>query len=76
MNREKIKTTVNIEVKLLNELKSIANNKKSTPTEVSNDLLKKGIIFDKKENTKGNNFMKMAGIVSAPEKFNAIEDVG
>ncbi len=44
-----------------------------------NQLLKKGILLEKEEKkqakTKGDNFLKLAGIVTAKEPFSATEEV-
>ncbi|KZX16956.1 hypothetical protein [Methanobrevibacter filiformis] len=79
METQKIKTTVNIEIGILNELKAISNRKKTTQTEMINKLLKKGLLLEKQaekqKETKGNNFLKLAGIVTAPKPFSATDEV-
>ena len=76
---EKVKTTINIEKEILTELKIMADSKDTTQTEIINTMLKKGIILEKQaekqEKTKGDNFLKLAGIVTAPESFNATEEI-
>jgi len=73
MSTQKVKTTMNIERDLLKELKILANSKETTQTEMLNQLLKKGILLEKEEKkqakTKGDNFLKLAGIVTAKEPF-------
>lgn len=79
MGSQKIKTTMNIESNLLMEVKEMANAKKITQTEIVNKLLKKGLLLEKQAEkqkaTKGNNFLKLAGIVTAEKPFNATEEV-
>jgi len=79
MSTQKVKTTMNIEQDLLKELKSLANSKETTQTEMLNQLLKKGLLLEKEEKkqakTKGDNFLRLAGIVTAKEPFNATEEV-
>jgi len=79
MSTQKVKTTMNIERDLLEELKILANSKETTQTEMLNQLLKKGILLEKEEKkqakTKGDNFLKLAGIVTAKEPFSATEEV-
>ena len=79
MSTKKIKTTINIENDILNELKTIADRKDTSQTEIINKILKKGIILEKEvekqEKTKGNNFLKLSGIVTAPKPFSATEEI-
>ena len=79
MSTQKVKTTMNIERDLLKELTTLANSKETTQTDMLNQLLKKGILLEKEEKkqakTKGNNFLKLAGIVTAKEPFNATKEV-
>ena len=75
----KIKTTMNIESDILKDLKLIADKKNTTQTDIINKILKKGIIIEKQAQkqakTKGSNFLKLAGIVTAPAPFNATEEL-
>lgn len=70
---------MNIERDLLKELKVLAVSNETTQTEMLNQLLKKGILLKKEEKkqakTKGDNFLKLAGIVTAKEPFNATKEV-
>ncbi|NYB52789.1 MAG: hypothetical protein HVN35_09565 [Methanobacteriaceae archaeon] len=79
MATQKVKTNMNIERDLLKELKILANSKETTQTEIINQLLKKGIMLEKEEKkqkkTKGDNFLKLAGIVTAKKPFSATEEV-
>ena len=79
MSPKKIKTTINIENDLLNEIKTITERKDTRQTDVINKILKKGLILEKEvekqEKTKGDNFLKLAGIVTAPEPFSATEEI-
>lgn len=79
MSTQKVKTTMNIERSLLEEIKTMAKSKETTQTEMLNELLKKGIILEKEEKkqakTKGDNFLKLAGIVTAKEPFNATKEL-
>lgn len=79
MQSQRTKTTLNIESDLLKKLKSLADEKGTTQTEMMNNLLKKGLIVEeqsrKQEKTKGDNFIKLAGIVTADESFNATEEL-
>lgn len=79
MQKQKIKTTFNIEVEILNKLKRIANKKGTTQTEMMNKMLKNALLIEeeseKQKKVKGANFLKLAGIVTANEEFNAVEEV-
>lgn len=78
-SEKKIKTTMNIENDILKELKAIAEKKNTTQTEIVNKILKKGILLEKEaekqKKTKGDNFLKLAGIVTASEPFNATKEL-
>jgi len=79
MQKQKIKTTMNIEVEVFEKLKSLAKDKGTTQTKMMNNLLKKGLLLEEQEKrqkkTKGDNFLKLAGIVTAEKPFNATEEV-
>jgi len=79
MPNEKIKTTMNIESDILKELKKMAEDKKMTQTEILNKTLRKGILLEKEaekqEKTKGDNFLKLAGVVTSHEPFNVTEEL-
>ncbi|MDR2966328.1 MAG: hypothetical protein LBU74_00065 [Methanobacteriaceae archaeon] len=79
MQKQKIKTTMNIEVDIFEKLKSLAKDNGTTQTKMMNNLLKKGLLLEEQEKkqkkTKGDNFIKLAGIVTAQNPFNATEEV-
>ena len=79
MQKQKIKTTVNIEIDIFEKLKLLAKDKGTTQTKMINTLLKKGLLLEeqekKQEQTKGDNFLKLAGIVTVQEPFSATEEV-
>ena len=70
---------MNIESEIFEKLNEIAKDRGTTQTKMTNVLLKKGLILceqeEKQRKTKGDNFLKLAGIVTAPEPFNATEEV-
>ena len=79
MKAEKIKKTFNIDLDLFEKLKVLAENKRTTQTEMMNSLIRSGLLLEeqakKQEKTKGDNFLKLGGIVTASEPFSAIEEV-
>jgi len=79
MQKQKIKTTMNIEIDVFEKLKSMAKDKGITQTKMMNKLLKKGLLLEeqekKQEKTKGDNFLKLAGIVTAEKPFSTTEEV-
>lgn len=79
MQKQKIKTTMNIEADVFEKLKEMAKDEGTTQTKMTNILLKKGLLLEEQEKkqkkTKGDNFLKLAGIVTAQEPFSATEEV-
>ena len=79
MLKEKTKKTFNIENEILEKIKLISKNKGVSQTEIINTTLKQGLLVreqkEKQEKTKGDNFIKLAGIVTSPEPFDATKEV-
>jgi len=79
MVQEKTKKTFNIENDTLEKINFISKNNGISQTEIINNALKLGLMFweqkKQQEKTKGYNFIKLAGIVSSPEPFNASDEI-
>ncbi|KZX15809.1 hypothetical protein MBCUT_13130 [Methanobrevibacter cuticularis] len=81
----KVKTSINLDTKLINTVKRIANNRNITQTEVITEYIKQGIEKEPKENkTKLKILVEqdpdasiddIIGVIKAPKGFNSVKAV-
>lgn len=79
----KAKTSINLDTKLINTIKRIANNRHTTQTEIITEYIKKGIEKEPKTNKTNLKVLveqnptasidDMIGTIKAPKGFNSVK---